>query len=59
MAEFSEYQVEFHNIMPSNLSQKALGGRDPYELDWVLELEPFSTFSFSIMRNNIFQISIN
>lgn len=57
--EAVEYVVEFNHIMPSNLSQIALGGRDPKTLQWSIELEPFSTFSYGIMRNNIMQVSIN
>lgn len=45
--------------MPSNLSKDALGGRDPFSLEWTLEIEPFSTFSYSIMRNNILKLSLS
>lgn len=40
-------------MMPSNISQEALGGKDPKDLEWTIEIEPFSTFSYSIMRNNV------
>jgi len=43
---YVEYIVEFAHVMPSNMSQEALGGKDPKQLEWCLELEPFSTFSF-------------
>lgn len=42
--------------MPANLSKVALGGIDAKELIWTLELEPFSTFSYSVMRQNIFSL---
>ena len=45
--------------MPNNLSQIALGGHKPSDFSWTLELEPFSTFSYSVMRNNIFQICVD
>jgi hypothetical protein len=44
--------------MPRNLSKLALGGTDAKDFKWTLELEPFSTFSYSVMRNNIFAICI-
>ena len=44
--------------MPENLSELALGGHDARDLVWTLELEPFSTFSYSVMRNNIFSLCI-
>ena len=54
-----EYIVEFMHLMPSNLSSEALGGLQPKDLEWTLELEPFSTFSYSVMRNNIFQLCMD
>jgi hypothetical protein len=57
--ETVEYKVEFNNTMPTNFTQLALGGRDPLSLMWQIELEPYSTFSYGIMRNNIMQVSIN
>ena len=42
--------------MPDNISTVALGNKDATELVWTLELEPFSTFSYSVMRNNIFSL---
>ena len=42
--------------MPNNLYKLALGGQDARDLIWTLELEPFSTFSYSVMRNNIFSL---
>jgi len=56
--EFVEYTVEFSHLMTSNFSVDALGGRDPMELDWYLEVEPFSSFSYSVMRNNILQVCL-
>lgn len=54
-----EYVVEFNNTVFKNFSQQALGDRDPYKLEWTLEIEPFSSFSFNIMRNNVFQLCMN
>jgi hypothetical protein len=51
---YVEYIVEFASVMPNNICKEALGGKDPMELEWCLELEPFSMFSFNIMRNNVF-----
>ena len=31
----------------------------PQAFTWTLELEPFSTFSYSVMRNNIFSICVD
>lgn len=56
--QYIEYLVEFTNLMPNNLSPTALGGSKPQDLVWTLELEPFSTFSYSVMRNNIFSLCI-
>jgi predicted ATP-dependent serine protease len=54
-----EYIVEFMHLMPSNLTPEALGGLNAKDLDWTLELEPFSTFSYSVMRNNIFALCVD
>lgn len=56
--QFIEYLVEFTSLMPNNLSPTALGGTKAQDLIWTLELEPFSTFSYSVMRNNIFSLCI-
>lgn len=53
-----EYVVEFSHLMPNNLSEAALGGRTAQMMSWTLELEPFSTFSYSVMRNNVFSICV-
>jgi len=45
--------------MPQNLAKIALGGQDAKDFMWTLELEPFSTFSYSVMRNNIFSLCEN
>ena len=45
--------------MPNNISATALGGHDPRSFVWTLEVEPFSTFSYSVMRNNIFQLCVH
>ena len=45
--------------MPNNLSETALGGHKPSDCLWTLELEPFSTFSYSVMRNNIFSLCVD
>jgi hypothetical protein len=34
--------------MINNFSTEALGGLNPKELVWVIEVEPFSTYSFSL-----------
>jgi hypothetical protein len=39
---YTRYVVDFNHVAKPNISQLALGGRDPYNLDWVLEIEPFS-----------------
>jgi hypothetical protein len=38
----NEYVVEFNHVMIDNFSKVALGGKDPYEFLWNLELDPFS-----------------
>ena len=55
---YIEYIVEFTHLMPANMSTVALGGQSAKEHDWTLELEPFSTFSYSVMRNNIFSLCV-
>jgi hypothetical protein len=39
-----------------NVSQLGLGGRDPYLLEWTLEVEPFSQYSFAMMRQNVLSL---
>ena len=39
--------------MHHNFSKVALG-QSPSVLRWTLEIEPFSAYSYNIMRNNIF-----
>ena len=51
---FVVYKIEFLQHMPNNFSQLALGGRDPTELMWQIEIEPFSSYGSGIMRNNVF-----
>lgn len=55
---FTKYVVDFNHVAKPNISQLALGGRDPYLLDWVLEIEPFSQFSYAMMRQNILSLCI-
>ena len=54
-----EYIVEFSSLMPENIDQNALGGKSPKELLWTVELEPFSTFTYSVMRNNILALCVD
>lgn len=56
---YIEYIVEFSQIILNNFTTEALGGRNPKELDWTLELEPFSTFSYGVMRNNVQKLCLN
>ena len=49
-----EYVVEFATACPKNFTVVALGGKSPEEFSWSLELEQFSTFSYSVMRQNVF-----
>ena len=44
--------------MPNNLSEVALGGNSPKSFVWTLEIEPFSTFSYSVMRQNVLSLCI-
>ena len=55
---YTRYVVDFNHVAKPNISQLALGGRDPYNLDWVLEIEPFSQFSYAMMRQNILSLCI-
>jgi hypothetical protein len=43
---YIEYLAEFSNISKKNLSKDSLGGKDPKDFEWTLEIEPFSTFSY-------------
>ena len=52
------YVVEWNHLMASNISTTALGDETPQSYDWKLEVEPFSTFSYSLMRTNILDICI-
>ena len=45
--------------MLANLRAVALGGESPQSLYWTLEVEPFSTFSYSLMRTNILDLCID
>ena len=51
--------IEFTHLSKSNFGKDALGGRDFKQLDWTIEIEPFSTFSYSVMRNNILSLCID
>ena len=51
-----QYVVEFNHMIIANVSKEAFGGRDPKDLSWTLQVEPFSSFGYQIMRNNIFAI---
>lgn len=37
--EFVEFRIEFNRITKSHLTKTALGGSDPFELLWTLEIE--------------------
>jgi len=54
--EVLAYTLEFNHHPLRNLTPLALGGRDPKELDWSIEVEPFSNFSFQMMRSNILSL---
>jgi len=41
------------------MTVEALGGKNPEILEWTLEIEPFSTFSYAVMRNNIFALCVD
>ena len=51
-----EFIVEFVHLMPQNFSESAFGGHQPSEFSWTIEKEPFSTFGYSLMRNNVFSL---
>jgi hypothetical protein len=55
---YTRYVVEFSHVAKSNITKLALGGRDPYQLEWILEIEPFSQFSYAMMRQNILSLCI-
>ena len=56
---FVEFIIQFNHIMPVNLSKAALGGVDPQDFSWTIEVEPFSQFSYNIMRTNILEVCLN
>ena len=45
-------------MFPQNLTDLALGS-NVSAFVWTIESEPFSTFSYSIMRNNVFSLCEN
>ena len=45
--------------MLNNFSDVALGNMPASEYEWTLEVVPFLSTSYSIMRNNIFQLCQN
>jgi len=45
--------------MINNISQVALGGVRAEEFSWTLEIESFSSFSYTMMRQNIFSLCID
>jgi hypothetical protein len=47
-----EYVIEFSHINPRNLSEESLD-RDPYQLQWSIEAEPFNKTQFTLMRSNL------
>jgi len=54
-----QYIVEFKNEVYYNILPDALGTHKWEDLSWELQKEPFSNYSFSVMRTNIFQIVNN
>ena len=53
---YLEYLVEFAKTDVCNMSTEALGGLHFESLFWILEVEPFSAFSYSVMRSNIYNL---
>lgn len=47
-----EYVIEFSHINPRNLSEESLD-RDPYQIQWSIEAEPFNKTQFILMRSNL------
>ena len=57
--EIVRYTLEFQNLMSQNFSQDALGGLNPCsELQWTIETEALSSFSYSLMRSNVLALCI-
>ena len=54
-----EYVIEFNNQAYYNILPEALGNREWSELKWEIQKEPFSNYSFSVMRNSIFQLWVD
>ena len=54
-----EYVVEFKNEEYYNILSPALGGRKWSELRWEIQKEPFSNYSYSVMRSSVFQLIDN
>lgn len=50
------YVVDFNNFPVNNITQLSLGGRDPLKLGWTLDVEPFSQFSYAMMRQNVLSL---
>ena len=53
---FLEYIIEFNNQAYYNILSDALGENNWNDLKWEIQKEPFSNYSFSVMRNSIFQL---
>jgi hypothetical protein len=51
---YLEYLVEFENEPYINILEPALNGRSWKDIIWSLKIEPFSAFSFNMMRTNIY-----
>jgi ABC-type multidrug transport system fused ATPase/permease subunit len=51
-----EYIVEFNNEEYYNILPEALGGNEWEEIEWEIKKEPFSNYSFSVMRSSIFRL---
>ena len=51
-----EYVVELNNQADYNIASDALGKHNWFDLKWEIYPEPSTDYSFSIMRNSIFQL---
>ena len=51
-----EYILEFSNEEYYNILPDALGGRKWEEIKWEVQKEPFSNYSYSVMRSSVFQL---
>lgn len=55
---YLEYVLHFSSTNIMNMDKLAMGGLEYKEIEWWVEMESFSTYTFNIMRYNLQKLCI-